>query len=127
MLTLPHALAAWIALRIALRAGLPLGLALLAILLGATGVAGLSTLGTGMSEATPECLVLAGLGLVPGWPFAAGLLAGAAIGLKLTFAVYGPGLAAALLATGRWRSLPALGAGIATGALAVAGPWWWDL
>jgi hypothetical protein len=63
-LALPHALAAWLALGIALRVGLPPGVALAAILLGATGAAGLSTLGTAMSEMVPGCLVLAGLGLV---------------------------------------------------------------
>ncbi|HJS85839.1 MAG TPA: hypothetical protein VJ779_10290, partial [Acetobacteraceae bacterium] len=146
MLALPHAVAAWLALSIACHAGLPLGTAFLAVLLGATGAAGLPTLGTGMSEAIPECLVLAGLRLVlidslsaprggegrggvgdGTASFAAGLLAGLAIGLKLTFAINAPGFAAALLAAGRWRSLPLLGLGIAAGALAVAGPWWWEV
>jgi hypothetical protein len=80
-----------------------------------------------MSEAVPECLVLAGLVLVLAWPFGAGLCAGVAIGLKLTFAAYAPGLAAALLAAGRWRSAPALAVGVALGAAAVAGPWCWEL
>ncbi|MBV9776284.1 MAG: hypothetical protein JO143_04475, partial [Acetobacteraceae bacterium] len=127
VLALPHALAAWLALGIARRAGLPLGVAVLAVLLGATGAAGLPTLGTAMSEAVPACLVLAGLGLVLACPFGAGVCAGVAVGLKLTFAVYAPGLAAALLAAGRWRSLPGLAAGIATGFLAVGGPWCWEL
>jgi hypothetical protein len=77
VLALPHALAAWLALGIALRVGLPRGVAVLAILLGATGAAGLPTLGTEMSEAVPECLVMAGLGLICGRPFGSGLLAGA--------------------------------------------------
>ncbi len=127
VLALPHALAAWLALGIALRVGLPLGVAVVAILLGATGTAGLPTLGTAMSEAVPACLVLAALGRVGDRPFGAGLFAGVAIGLKLTFAVFAPGLAAALLAIGRWRSLPVLLAGFAAGALAVAGPWCWEL
>ncbi len=127
VLALPHALAAWLALGIALRVGLPRVVAVLAILLGATGAAGLPTLGTGMSEAVPECLVLAGLGLLCARPFGAGILAGVAIGLKLTVAIYAPGLAAALLASGRWRSLPLFLGGMATAALAVAGPWWWSI
>jgi len=64
LLALPYALAAWLALRVALRVGLPLGVAVLAVLLGATGAAGLPTLGTAMSEAVPGCLVLGALGMV---------------------------------------------------------------
>ena len=55
-----------------------------------------------------------------------GLLAGIALGLKLTFAPYAAGLGAALLAT-RWRSLPLYVAGVAAAALLLAGPWWWSL
>lgn len=154
LLAVPDALAAWLALGIALRMGLPCGAGLLAVLFGATGAAGLPTLGTGMSEAVPACLVLAALAslyqppppaplpqgegakksltrslLLPfpcGRGSGAGFLAGAAIGLKLTAAPYALGLAAALLAT-RWRALPLFVAGMAAGALAVGGPWWWTL
>ncbi len=157
VLALPHALAAWLALGIALRVGLPCGVAMLAVGLGATGAAGLPTLGTGMSEMAPGCLVLASLSVMAGegrppTSFLAagqdvgarpspgmtvvgatthnsllpGLLAGAAIGLKLTATPYAVGLAAALLAT-RWRALPLFVAGAAAGALVVGGPWWWVL
>jgi len=127
LLALPFALAAWLALGVALRVGLPLGAATLAVLFGATGATGLSTLGTAMSEAVPECLVLAAFAMPCGRSLRAGCLAGIALGLKLTFAPYAIGLAAALLATARWRSLPSLAVGVAAGALLVAGPWWWNV
>ncbi|MGH7211178.1 MAG: hypothetical protein ACREF1_06910, partial [Acetobacteraceae bacterium] len=103
------------------------GSAMLAVLFGATGVAGVSTLGTAMSEAAPECLMLAAFAMPCGRALRAGCLAGIALALKLTFLPYAAGLAAARLASGRWRSLPSLVIGAAAGALLVACPWWWSV
>lgn len=130
VLALPHALAAWLALRIALLVGLSCGVAVLAVLLGATGAAGLPTLGTAMSEALPACLVLGAVAMVcrpGGRQLRVGFLAGVAVALKLTFAPYAAGLAAALLATKRGQALPLLAAGLVIGAAIVAGPWWWSV
>lgn len=59
----------------------------------------------------------------------AGLMAGAAAGLKLTGGIYCIGLAAAMVVAGPLRSLPqrtlALAAGGVTGVLITAGPWAW--
>ncbi len=61
VLAAPQALAAWLGVTVALRVGLPLGLAVIAVWFGATGAGGLPTLGTAMSEAVPTCLLLGAL------------------------------------------------------------------
>ncbi|MDQ2804289.1 MAG: hypothetical protein M3Y41_17010, partial [Pseudomonadota bacterium] len=148
ILALPQALAAFLALGVAMRTlpeAMPgrLPLALVAIVLGATGAAGLPTLATGMSEMLPACCVLGGLILLLdarwntpdglGRAIAAGLLAGAAGGLKLTAAPYAAGLAAVLLTPAgssvrvRGLALLAFLLAAAVGACALGGVWWWTL
>jgi hypothetical protein len=115
-------------------------LAALAVLFGATGAAGLPTLGTTMTEMVPACFMLSGLLVLmdrqPGarWRIAgAGLLFGAAVGLKLVIAPTLLGASAALLLTPdrtlrqRGKELVFFGAGGAAGLLLVAGPWWLDM
>ncbi|GAC1346367.1 MAG: hypothetical protein NVSMB18_28390 [Acetobacteraceae bacterium] len=114
-------------------------LAFVAVVIGATGAAGGSTLATTMDESLPACLfVLALLALVgrggelpsSGRVLLAGLLAGAACGLKLTFSYASIALAVAMFAIPRrhWRELitrPALlGVGGVAGALLLSGYWW---
>ncbi len=115
---------------------------LLALLFGATGVAGLPTTGTGMSEMPAACFMLGGLLIllrsVPdassAWPaIAAGLLLGTAVGFKPTQAIYGPAAAGALVLCGggpmrrRAMAMIPLGLGAVAGALLIAGEWWWHL
>ena len=116
----PQALAVWflfLAARPAFgadrRTRLPLALAATAI--AADGAASIGVLGTSMSDGVPNLLVFAGLWLVlrdmregfsAGRLALAGVLAGVAIGLKLTMAPYGLGFAAAVLLApgmGGWR------------------------
>lgn len=115
---------------------------LLAILLGATGVAGLPTTGTSMSEMPAACFGLAGLALLlvnlrrqaPDWrTMLAGLGFGVAFALKPTLAILG--LAAAgsvalctpLPGSRRAIRLCWFGLGCSLGALVIGGPWWWHL
>jgi len=130
---------AWLVLPIT-AAPVRLAAALMAALIGATGVAGWSTLSTSMSEALPTAFVLAGLLRVLRRAafgprsdrrlFVAGVLFGIAVGLKLTQGVYGVGILAALAvgSAETWRSRAVacgfLALGIATGALLIGGPWW---
>ena len=115
---------------------------LLALLFGVTGAAGLPTLGTSMSEMPAGCFMLAGLLILlraldrerRSVPFAAaGLLFGAALGLKLTQAIFVPAAAASLLLCargpiGRRLMLAALFCtGAAAGGVVTAGAWWLHL
>lgn len=115
----------------------------LAVLISATGAAGAPFLATGMDEMLPGSLfLLALLVLIPSdletlpsprRVVLAGLLAGAALGLKLTFSYAAVGLGLALLAIPRRRpadlllrpALLALGGG--AGAALVSGYWWLHL
>ncbi len=105
-----------------------------AALIGVTGAAGVSTFAGAMSEMLPACCVLGAtllLGTVPSrrGRAAAGLLAGLALGLKLTAAPFAVGLALAAALTGGggrrgataflWFALAA-----AAGAALSAGAWW---
>ena len=105
-----------------------------AALIGVTGAAGVSTFAGAMSEMLPTCCVL-GAALLLGTPpsrracAGAGLLAGLAVGLKLTAAPFALGLALAAVLTGgggrrsaaafAWFTLAAAG-----GAALSAGAWW---
>ncbi len=121
-LALPHALAVCLSWAIS-RCFLSRLQALVAVCISATGAAMLSTLASAMSEAPTACLILAALWLIlrrPDQSLTAGLLAGIAVGLKLTAAPYAIGLIAAAGA----KRLPSVATGIALGA-ALAGGWWW--
>ena len=99
--------------------------ALLATAISATGAATVSTLASTMSEAPMAALDLAALWLVlrrPERSLSAGMLAGAAVGLKLTAMPYALGLAAACGP----KRLPRLVLGVVLGAGVCAG-WWWFL
>ena len=106
VLALPHGLAAFLAWRLARRmlpAGLPeaRGLAAAAAAIGISGAGGLPTIASPMSEMLPASCVLGALLLLarPGGGSRArlgvGVLAGMAVGLKLTAAPYAVGLAVA--------------------------------
>lgn len=116
-------------------------LALVGVVIGATGAATHPVLATSMSDMTPCALVLAAMRLLLGGPQDAperhpmrqmlpGLLVGAALGLKLTFSCAAVGLVAATLArpdmapAARLRAgfLFCVGAGLAM--TAMAGGWW---
>ncbi|MDE2006741.1 MAG: hypothetical protein KGI51_09260 [Rhodospirillales bacterium] len=120
-LALQQGLAAFLVFRLAARM-LPDGpargaIAAAAALAGVTGAAGASTLGGPMSEMLPACCLLGAL-LAFARPAWSGVLAGVAIGLKLTFAPFAVGLALAA------RLAPRFVAGAAAGAALAAG-WWW--
>ncbi|MBW4092939.1 MAG: hypothetical protein HIU82_17830 [Proteobacteria bacterium] len=105
-----------------------------AALIGVTGAAGGSTFAGPMSEMLPACCLLGAI-LLLGTPLsrraraAAGLLAGLAVGLKLTAAPFAVGLAvaAALTGGGGRRGAAAFGgfAGAAAAGAALAGGAWW--
>ncbi|MDT7952989.1 MAG: hypothetical protein RQ966_15905 [Acetobacteraceae bacterium] len=108
--------------------------------LAATGVAALSTIATSSSEILPGALVLAAWAILiqpeldrlpsAGRLFVAGLLVGAACGLKLTLSFASVAFLCVLLLIPRRRALdlvsrPVLfGCGLAAGALALTGYWW---
>jgi hypothetical protein len=102
-----------------------------AILIAAVGPMTLSEVGTSFSDILTALPILAGCVLIlstdgshQGRTILAGLLIGAAVGLKLTNAVYAIGAAASVLAAR--RPLPAtlwLGLGGAAGALVTGGAW----
>jgi hypothetical protein len=102
-----------------------------AILIAAVGPMTLSEVGTSFSDILTALPILAGCVLIlstdgshRGRTILAGLLIGAAVGLKLTNAVYAIGAAASVLAAR--RPLPAtlwLGLGGAAGALVTGGAW----
>ena len=111
-----------------------------AVAIGVTAPMAVSLIGTTMNDWYVAALVLAALWLVlrDGDPPAArtrtlalaGLLVGAGAGLKLTGAVYGVGLLAALFAaSGAWqarlRAAAVAGAAMAAAFAATAGPWMW--
>lgn len=114
----------------------------LAVLFGATGVAGLPTTGTSMSEMPAACFALAGLALLltdpgsqaSGWrAMLAGLGFGVAFALKPTLAILGIAAAVAIAlctpvsASRRLIRLFWFSLGVALGALVIGGPWWWHL
>ena len=144
---IPQAFAVWFAFLITLRLFPEPGasrwlFALATALIAAGGATSIGVVGTSMSESLPNALVLAAawlvvseakLGYRSGRLLLAGLLAGAAIGLKLTTACYAVGFAAALLLTPpqdggpRLRRLLAFGLGGVAGWAAIGGPWSWLL
>lgn len=101
------------------------------ILIAAVGPMTLSEVGTSFSDILTALPVIAGCILIlaadgsrPGRYALAGLLIGAAVGLKLTNAVYALGAAAAVLAASRpLLATLCLGLGGAVGALATGGAW----
>jgi hypothetical protein len=124
VMALPQAIAVCLSWAIA-RCFLSRPQALLSTVISATGAATVSTLASTMSEAPMAALDLAALWLVlrrPERGLGAGMLAGIAVGLKLTAAPYAIGLMAA---SGPKR-LPQLVLGVALGAGLCAG-WWWFL
>ncbi len=147
LLALPSAVAVMLAWAIGLRLvparrGADRLALLLAVLFGATGAAGLPTTGTSMSEMPAGCFALAGLLLLldaldgrpaPRRLLTAGGLFGVAAALKLTLATLGLSALAALALCGaggpcrRSARMALLGAGMATGLVTVAGPWWWHM
>jgi hypothetical protein len=102
-----------------------------AILIAAVGPMTLSEVGTSFSDILTAIPILAGCVLIlsadrsqHGRYVLAGLLIGAAVGLKLTNAVYALGAAAAVLAASRpLKATLCLGVGGAVGALATGGAW----
>ena len=146
LLAIPHAVAVVLTFVLTCRLmqarrPIELWIAALAVAFSAAGAASAPTLATAMDEMLPSCLFLAALlTLLPAdaarWPtarriFVAGLLAGAACGLKLTFsyAALALGLVVLLVPLPRdWRSLLArpvlLGAGGFIGAVLLTGYWW---
>ncbi len=150
VLALPAVVALWLAYLIAahlLRASSVADrlVALLAVIVGATGAASHPVLATSMSDMAPCSLVLGAMlillrrarGIADGQPYAIawdlvpGLLVGAALGLKLTFTSTAVGLAAGVLA---YAGLPALVRarmamlfciGVVAGLLASDTWWWW--
>ena len=118
VLALPHGLAAflaWLVARRMLPARMPgaRGLAAAAAAIGVTGAGGLPTVASPMSEMLPASCVLGALLLLLARPgggsramLAAGVLAGIAVGLKLTAAPYAVGLAVAAGIVGVLRVPP---------------------
>jgi hypothetical protein len=101
-----------------------------AILVGAVGPMTLSEVGTSFSDILTALPILAGCVLIlsaegrHGRYLLAGVLIGAAVGLKLTNVVYALGAAAAVLVAARpLKATLCLGVGGAVGALATAGAW----
>ena len=111
-----------------------------AVAIGVTAPMAVSLIGTTMNDWYVAAFVLAALWLLvrDGEPLAArtrtlvlaGLLVGAGAGLKLTGAIYGLGLLAALLvahgsARARLRATLVAGAAMGVAFAATAGPWMW--
>lgn len=102
-----------------------------AVLIAAVGPMTLSEVGTSFSDILTALPILAGCVLIlsadesqRGRYLLAGLLIGAAVGLKLTNAVYAIGAAAAVLAARRpLRATLCLGIGGAAGAILTGGAW----
>lgn len=148
LLSLPTIISAFMAYRICLymlpaSARVRQPLALIATLLGATGIGTMGTLASTDSEAFPGMFTLAGLLCVVGaarecrgaWMHytAGGALCGLAVGLKLTQMYCAVALVASvlLLSAATWRNrLPAAAAvalGCGAGAAITGGPWWLSL
>ncbi len=144
LLSLPHGIGAYLATLIALRflpASLPWRwpVAVLLAAIGATGTAGLPTVATSQSEMVPGCLVLAGFllllrqietGTSRRTLLAAGLLFGAAAGLKLTSVPYCLGATVAVLlswpGSARTKVAAVLFFGLCgLGGLTLVAGWWW--
>ncbi len=146
---IPQAIAVWVLFHVARLAFgfMPYGrtpVAILAALIGGSSAAGLSVTGTSMSEAIPNLALFSAIWLVLRadeaarggerlWPryAGAGLLAGAAVALKLTTAPYliafGPAIVALKLLEPRLPRLGGLlsfGLGAALSLAALGGPWW---
>jgi hypothetical protein len=123
--------------RLLLREAATLPLLAAAVLTGGAGAMLLSEIGTSFIDIVTAAPVLGGVACLLCAPdgrrasafgFAAGVLIGAATGLKLTNAVFAVAAAAAVLAGPRpLRQLLALGAGGVAGALAVDGVFAWQL
>ena len=147
LLEIPHAVAAVLAFLLSLRLLHATDLvsrltAAVAILIGVTGAMTMPFMATAMSDMAGVSLVLGGLLLLmpedplQGLPLirfgAAGLLCGAAVGLKLTFVSAAGGLCLAVLvlpapgASVILLRLLALGCGGVLGGL-LTGGWWWAL
>lgn len=118
---------------------LPSGLSpWLVIAIAAFGVIGpvfLSEVGTVFGDALLGILIIAGLSMTMRTPasgqrlVAAGAVVGLAVGLKLTMAIFVPGVVLASLLmrpiADWWRTLVFLGLGLAVGYTLVAGYWMW--
>lgn len=148
LLAVPQALATFLAYRIT-RRSIPdavsyrNALALLAVALGASGVASLPYGATTQSDMIPTCFLFGSMLLVLGdldrkkcssaSMLAAGLMSGIAFGLKLTLLPYCVALAVAIgVVSGpglirRMVSLVVFSVAAVVGGLLVGGPWWWKL
>ncbi len=144
LLSLPQGIGAYLATLIAIRF-VPAGLrwrwpvAMLAAAIGATGVASFSTVATTESEMVPGCFVLGGFLLMLRQldgrasrraVVVAGLLFGAAAGLKLTSATYSVGAVAAMLLAWPGPAKARVGATMqfslgVLGGMALLSGWWW--
>lgn len=105
-----------------------------ATVLAAGGAAALSELGTSFADLLLAAPILAGLWLVVRAPpsprdcLMGGLLCGGAIGMKLTGAVFAPGLVLAVLTWGWvWWRIGLLAVGGIAGGAATAGWWAWRM
>ncbi|MGJ5006888.1 glycosyltransferase family 87 protein [Bradyrhizobium oligotrophicum] len=102
-----------------------------AILIAALSPMALSEVGTSFADILTTLPILVGIALIFGEHdergrrfVAAGLLIGAATGLKLTNATFLVGAGVSLLLVARpWRAIAAFGAGSAAGVIVTAGPW----
>ena len=117
--------------------GRPLWIAL-AFAIGATGSMGLSVIGSTMNEWPPAMMLMLSLSILiasiakHGRPTIAalgiaGVVTGIAVGLKLTYGVFGVGMTIATAASGTWReralSVMAIGGFLFAGFLASYGLW----
>ena len=147
LLALPSVAAAWLSLLVTLRlidSDTPVGrvTALVGVVIASTGAATHPVLAMSMSDMIPCSLCLAAILLLlrgaEGFGSAynallPGLLAGAALGLKLTVSYVVAACALALLARSdvrapvRFRAVALFGIGAAVGALALGGWWWFRL
>ena len=129
-----HGLNLWLVYhlsRAVLRNGASIGAVAASILIAAFGPMTLSEVGTSFSDILTALPILAGFGLIlaedrpePLRIVLAGLLLGAAVGLKLTNAVFALGAAASLVLSARpLLAMTCLGLGGALGALATGGAW----
>ncbi|WP_316158338.1 MULTISPECIES: glycosyltransferase family 87 protein [unclassified Bradyrhizobium] len=102
-----------------------------ALIIAALSPMALSEVGTSFADILTTIPILAGIALIFGEDdergrrfVAAGLLIGAATGLKLTNATFLVGAGVSLLLVARpWRAIVAFGAGSSAGVIVTAGPW----